>query len=145
MGVPGILCGKWPLRPGLLFATWRAFASQDVEEGPCAVLVNFVLQGDDHGSILPSVLVGGVRCATLGHGMKGPVVEHECVPRLLLACLPSVHGGCNRRARSFFGTANVVECLKGMAGWASGFIHLEAGGEIRDPKTNLVTGLVEAA
>ena len=45
--------------------------------------------------------VGGVRCATLGHGMRGPVIGH-----------------------AFYGTDAVIKHLAGIDGWASGRVVL---------------------
>ena len=56
-----------------------------------STVYNLVL---DKGHI---VNVEGVLCCTLGHGFKGPVIEH-----------------------SFFGTSAVTDCLRSIDGWASG-------------------------
>lgn len=56
-----------------------------------STVYNLVL---DKGHI---VSVEGVLCCTLGHGFKGPVIEH-----------------------SFFGTSAVIDCLKGVDGWSVG-------------------------
>lgn len=56
------------------------------------------------------VYVEGYQCCTLGHGFRGPIIEHE-----------------------FFGTERVIECLKKQPGWESGrptFTNLVA---VRDP------------
>jgi hypothetical protein len=42
--------------------------------------------------------VGGIKACTLGHGFKGPVIEHP-----------------------FFGTQAVIDDLKKTAGWSSGY------------------------
>ena len=65
------------------------------EEG---VVVNFVLRGPDgstHGHGL-SLLVDGVECAALGHGLSGSVGD------------------------DFYGTARVVNALAAEPGWGEG-------------------------
>ena len=66
-----------------------------------------------------SIEVQGIECATLGHGLQGPVIEHP-----------------------YFGTQRVIEDLKKFRGWASGRITLTPGSKVlvRDARTGLVNG-----
>jgi hypothetical protein len=57
--------------------------------------------------------IEGVQCVTLGHGIKGPVVEH-----------------------TFFGTEEVIECLKKLPGWDIGRPTFKNLGTIRDHSNN---------
>lgn len=78
---------------------------------PIKTVYNFVLAG---GHIVD---VEGYQCCTLGHGFKGPVIEHD-----------------------FFGTEKVVSDLRKVRGWETGrptFINLVA---VRD----LITGMITA-
>lgn len=80
---------------------------------PCSAVYNLIL---DSGHV---VVVDGVECATLGHGLQEPVVQHE-----------------------FFGTNRVVDSLRTMAGWPAGLVWV--AGTVRDAATGLVCGLQEA-
>lgn len=73
---------------------------------------NFVLE-EGH-----SMLVNDVFCITLGHGMKGPVLEHE-----------------------YLGTEKVIEDLKTLDGWNDGKVTLNFTMLKRDPRTNLIVGI----
>jgi hypothetical protein len=57
--------------------------------------------------------IEGVQCVTLGHGLKGAVVEHE-----------------------FFGTEAVIECLKKQPGWDLGRPTFKNLGTVRDHANN---------
>ena len=67
-----------------------------------------------------SMIVDGIECAVLGHGVKseGPVLAH-----------------------AFFGTAAVVDALANLPGWDAGHVSLRPQSLIRDPITHHVVGL----
>jgi hypothetical protein len=73
---------------------------------------NFVLE-EGH-----SMLVNDIYCITLGHGMKGPVLEHE-----------------------YLGTERVIEDLESLDGWADGKVSVDFCMIKRDPRTNLIVGI----
>ena len=82
---------------------------------PIKTVYNLVLS-DHH-----IVYVEGYQCCTLGHGFKGPIIEHE-----------------------FFGTQRVIECLKKQPGWDVGrptFTNLVA---VRDPVSKGIVDWVDA-
>ena len=70
---------------------------------------NFVLE---YGH---SMLVNDMYCITLGHGMKGPVLEHE-----------------------YLGTEKIVDDLKKLEGWNNGSVVIDFSKVKRDPRTNLI-------
>lgn len=79
------------------------------------VVHNFVLDTDH------IVIVGGIECCTLAHGMKGPVIEH-----------------------AYFGDA-VLTDLRGKAGGVeSGHVVYENLKTLRDPTTNMILGWIDA-
>jgi hypothetical protein len=81
----------------------------------CDFVYNFVLRGETH-----AMVVNGVECVTLGHGMEGDVVGHP-----------------------YFGTQCVVDDLRKMCGFEKGCVELLGGKSmVRDPKTGLVCGFV---
>ena len=89
-------------------------------DSQCDSVYNFVLEERNH-----SIIVNGIECVTLGHGLEGDVVGHP-----------------------FFGTQRVVEELRKMRGFSEGCVELfpsMCGGKsmIRDEKTGLVCGFVE--
>jgi len=76
------------------------------------LVYNYVL---DAGHVM---LIDGVECATLGHGITGnSVISH-----------------------SFFGTQAVVQNLQTMSGWNAGRITFGAGCLVRDDRTAHVVG-----
>ena len=75
---------------------------------------DFVL--DSHHTV---ELFGGINAVTFGHGIEGEVVGHQ-----------------------YFGTEKIVNDLQKHPGWESGLIVLDDYKFIRDPQSNLVTGLV---
>jgi len=79
----------------------------------CPAVYNLVLQGNH-----PSMLISGVECSVLGHGLEEPIVAHE-----------------------FFGTKKILEDLQQMPGWESGFVELVPGNYVRDRTTGRVCGL----
>jgi hypothetical protein len=79
---------------------------------------NFVLVGQTH-----AMVVNGVECVTLGHGLEGTVVGHP-----------------------YFGTQLIVEDLKAMRGFEKGLVELfpaacNGSSMMRDEKTGMVCGL----
>lgn len=85
-------------------------------DAACDAVYNFVLAGGH------AMVVNGVECVTLGHGLSAPVVAHP-----------------------YFGTQAVVDDLRKMRGWEAGrvelFPHLCAGRSmVRDEKTGMVCG-----
>lgn len=73
---------------------------------------NFVLK-EGH-----SLIVNEMPCITLGHGMKGEVVEHE-----------------------YLGTEKIVQDLEKLKGWSEGQVSIDYSMVERDPRTNLITGI----
>jgi len=63
------------------------------------------------------LVVNGFNCVTLGHGFKGPVIEHP-----------------------YFGTDKIIKDLEAMSGWISGHVTLDSGC-VRDSSTGLICGL----
>eukprot|EP00929_Paragymnodinium_shiwhaense_P109168 TRINITY_DN75519_c0_g1_i1.p1 TRINITY_DN75519_c0_g1~~TRINITY_DN75519_c0_g1_i1.p1 ORF type:complete len:1140 (-),score=192.16 TRINITY_DN75519_c0_g1_i1:483-3902(-) len=78
-------------------------ASTDVKAVPQTsdhFVYNLVLESGKH-----TVVVDGIACATWGHGLTGPVIEHD-----------------------FFGNHYVLDALSALPGWHSGFVALRKGG-----------------
>merc|ERR1712118_120280 len=82
---PVRVAGEWRFPCDLANATLRT----------CPAVYNLVLQGAH-----PSMLISGVECSVLGHGLREPVVEHE-----------------------FFGTDRIIEDLQQMPGWDVGLVE----------------------
>ena len=77
----------------------------------CPAVYSFVLQSGH------TMLINGVQCVTLGHGLKGAVVGH-----------------------GYFGTSKVIQDLKAMKGWETGYIDMVHGCLMtRDPANGHVT------
>ena len=79
----------------------------------CHAVYSFVLS---NGHIM---IINGVKCATLGHGIRGPVIEHP-----------------------FFGTQAVINNLKKLDGWNRGYILRNSDCTRRDTITGLVNQIV---
>lgn len=62
--------------------------------------------------------VEGVVTATLGHGLKGDVIEH-----------------------SYLGSSNVLDDLAQLRGWSQGHVFLEPSSARRDPATNMIVSI----
>lgn len=111
------------LSGGLLATPWHPVRVAGVWRFPCELAVgvlrtcpavfNLVLQGKH-----PSMLISGVECSVLGHGLDDPVAAHE-----------------------FFGSNRILEDLRRMPGWESGLVELLPQNYIRDPITGRVCGL----
>jgi hypothetical protein len=108
----GLLATPWhPVRVAGQWSFPSDLASSKLRS--CTAVYNLVLQRNH-----PSMLISGVECSVLGHGLKDPVVEHD-----------------------FFGTDRILEDLKRMPGWKSGLVELVPGSYVRDPSTGRVCGL----
>jgi hypothetical protein len=103
-----------PWHPILIEGIWTFPASiVPYTSRPIRTVYNFVLDG---GHIVD---VEGYKCCTLGHGFKGPVIEHD-----------------------FFGD-KVIQTLKQTRGWEKGrptFLNLVA---IRDTITGMISGWID--
>ena len=103
-----------PWHPILIEGTWTFPASiVPFTSRPIRTVYNFVLEG---GHIVD---VEGYKCCTLGHGFKGPVIEHD-----------------------FFGD-KVINNLKRIRGWETGrptFLNLIP---IRDTITGMISGWID--
>lgn len=62
--------------------------------------------------------VNDVYCITLGHGLKGPVLEHD-----------------------YLGTEKIIDDLKRLDGWEEGKVSVDFSMVKRDPRTNLIVGI----
>jgi len=113
----GLLATPW--HPVRVAGAWR-FPSE-LANGTlrtCPAVYNLVLQGNH-----PSMLICGVECSVLGHGLDDPVAAHE-----------------------FFGTNLILEDLRRMPGWEAGLVDLLPQNYVRNPTTGRVYALrVEAA
>eukprot|EP00762_Andalucia_godoyi_P005803 ANDGO_06983.mRNA.1 Protein spotted leaf 11 len=112
------LKGMWitPWHPVIWNGAWT-FPN---EVDPSAV-VDKVL-GSIFNLVLESVHVAeicGVQVICLGHGMQGPVIGH-----------------------AYFGTDAVIEDLQHVENWETGHILLDSGCMVRNPETQLVTGII---
>ena len=65
-----------------------------------------------------AMIADGITCATLGHGLKGDVIEHD-----------------------YLGTEKVIKDLEKLEGWRNGYINLQRKPWKRDPKTHIINGL----
>jgi hypothetical protein len=103
-----------PIRNPIL-GEWR-FPNQDypILNLPIQTVYNLVLD-QDH-----VVLVDGIECCTLGHGFKGPVIEHD-----------------------FFGTHKVIEAMKRQPGFNEGRPVYQNMKAVRDSATNLIVDWVD--
>jgi len=111
------------LQTGLVITPWHPVLLNNNWRFPCQIgelwntsvsshdVYNFVL---DKGHIMT---VNGIDCVTLGHGFTDEVVKHN-----------------------YFGTEEVINDLKSMSGWETGFIDLNNITTRRDPESRLVTG-----
>lgn len=65
------------------------------------------------------IIVNGVSCATLGHGLKGEVIEHE-----------------------YLGSELVIKDLERCLGWNSGRVKMRREGWRRDGRTFRINGIL---
>jgi len=78
----------------------------------CEAVYSFVLRA------APSLVVGGLRCIALGHGIQDGAAKH-----------------------AYFGSDRVLEDLAAMPGYQRGLVELAPGCVVRDPETGRVCGL----
>mmetsp|Transcript_26516 Transcript_26516/g.60439 ORF Transcript_26516/g.60439 Transcript_26516/m.60439 type:complete len:720 (+) Transcript_26516:57-2216(+) len=98
----GLKITPWhPVRLGHEWLFPASIAKPVAED--CPAVFNFVLAAHH------TMKIGGLECCTLGHGFKGPVIEHP-----------------------FFGTDAVLRDLLGMDGWQEGEVVLRSGCVVRD-------------
>jgi len=94
------ICGNW------LFPANIA----PIELIPVKAWYNLILTNSgDRCQCEKTAIINGVEAVTLGHGMKGRVVEHP-----------------------YFGTEKVINALKKKAGFSSGYVEVEEKEPIRD-------------
>jgi len=92
---------------------WRFPAEiGEARECPCEAVYSFALRG------APSLVVGGVRCVALGHGLREGAAEH-----------------------AYFGSEAVLRDLAALPGYEQGLVELAPGCVVRDPETGIVCGL----
>lgn len=104
-----------PWHPVLMGDSWVFPSSvRNAWSQDCDSVYSFVLD-DGH-----TMIINGVTTVTLGHGKTGDVREH-----------------------SFFGTSQVVDCLRQLRGWNQGLVQLRTGCVVRDPATGLVCDLMQ--
>ncbi len=93
-----------------------------VESVQTDALYNFVLEENGSPPNRPGVLiVDGVMTCTLGHGFSGPVIGHS-------------YFGCN-------GSDSIIADLAGCRGWTDGYVVWGTSYPVRDPATDLITGM----
>jgi len=108
---------------GLVITPWHPVRYNGRWEFPCMIgklydnsckeVYNFVLDKNH------SMSVNGMDCVTLGHGLTDDVVKHE-----------------------YWGTEKVINNLKQLVGWSTGFIDLNLSSTIqRDEVTGLVSSI----
>jgi hypothetical protein len=92
-------------------------------DGISGVGVDDRLAGGGAAAARPcGLVVGGMECASLGHGAThDPVLAHE-----------------------FLGTQRVVDALQACRGWDDGRVRLRQGDFVRDPATNRVVGVSQS-
>jgi len=82
-------------------------------------LYNFILDTKSRKK-LAGIIIGGVECATLGHGIKNTdIISHP-----------------------FFGTNNIIDNLKKSKTYDLGWVIITSENIIRDPTTNLVNQII---
>jgi len=106
-------CRLTPFHPVRSGGQW-AFPADlgEAKECPCEAICSVMLRG------APALVVDGVPCVALGHGLVEGVAAHP-----------------------YLGTAAVLEDLAGAPGFERGLVELAADCIVRDPATGLVCGL----
>jgi len=102
-----------PYHPICVDGTWcfpTAIAPAQITE--CEAVFNFVLQGS------PALVVDGVPCVCLGHGLQEGAAVHP-----------------------YLGSDLVVKDLVNFSGFTDGIVHLTSSWAVRDPATGLVCGI----
>merc|ERR1712232_1353317 len=104
-----------PHHPVCIDGLWRFPAElAPVSEFPCDSVYSFVLQG------FPSMLIGGVSCIGLGHGLGAGAAKH-----------------------AYFGTELVIRDLSVLPGFAAGRITLTPSSFRRDVVTGFICSITE--
>ena len=103
----------------ILTQTWQFPSSvKDPQMCECNFVYNFVVKNVTDDTYAPTIEVGGVACATLGHGLSGPVIGHE-----------------------FFGNiSKVLSSLMKFPSWNTRIIEIKPDEIIRDPSSGLICG-----
>jgi len=101
-----------PYHPVKVHETWQ-FPQQLAEpkEVQCEAIYSFVLSGS------PSLLVGGIPCIGLGHGLNEGAAAHP-----------------------YFSSPKVLEDLSKLPGFAQGLVHLHSSWIVRDANAGHVIG-----
>jgi hypothetical protein len=84
----------------------------ELSEKPCDAVYNLVLKG------AAAVVVGGVPCIALGHGIEEGAAKHP-----------------------YFGQQQAIEDVAKLPGFQAGLVELSPGWEVRDEVTGLVCGM----
>ena len=84
----------------------------EMSERPCDSVYNIILRG------AASVVVGGVPCISLGHGIEEGAAKHP-----------------------YFGHQQAIEDVAKLPGFETGLVQLSPGWEVRDQVTGLVCGV----
>eukprot|EP00604_Paraphysomonas_vestita_P000936 CAMPEP_0174819540 /NCGR_PEP_ID=MMETSP1107-20130205/2831_1 /TAXON_ID=36770 /ORGANISM="Paraphysomonas vestita, Strain GFlagA" /LENGTH=1055 /DNA_ID=CAMNT_0016033225 /DNA_START=867 /DNA_END=4034 /DNA_ORIENTATION=+ len=90
------LTGKHPIRINGEWKYPQTLSSNIVEWTTSKVVYNVVLESSH------IMIVNGIECCTLGHGLKDPIVSH-----------------------SYYGSQEVINNLQKLNGWKDGFIRIE--------------------
>lgn len=110
----GLLITSWhPIRIGGTWCFPSSLAGTRLTVQPSSFVFNFLLESQH------IVVVNGIECICLGHGIKGDEV--------------ATHG--------YYGTEAVVNDLMKQPGWKEGFVTLDPRRIRRDNLTTKVTGL----
>jgi len=105
-----------PYHPVLVDGKWQFPCDLgETRERSCNAVYSFVLS-EGH-----TMIINGVPCVSLGHSFQGDVVQHP-----------------------YFGSQKVVEDLKVMQGWNSGFVQLQTGCMVRADNSSLVCSLKQS-
>jgi len=87
----------------------------------CDSMYTFVLVGHSGSSAPTGIVVDGIECCSLGHGVLGDrVLSH-----------------------SFLGTEKIVDALSRCRGWDAQHIRLQQGDYVRDPESNQIVDIVQ--
>ena len=83
-------------------------------------IYSFVLEGRGEEGRGAGMVIQGMECIGLGHGIMGDEVA----------------------SHPYFGTERVVEELEGLRGWRRGVVTLEEGAFVRSAETGMLDGLI---
>lgn len=102
-----------PYHPVQVEGEWRfPIEVGEVKECFCEAVYNFILLG------APSLLVGGLPCISLGHGLEEGAAKH-----------------------AYFGSDRVLKDIALLPGYQEGLVDLSPGCVVRDPETGTVCQL----